>query len=341
MKKKVTIHDVAREAGVSPTAVSFAYNNPGQVGEATAKHILEVARRLGYAPSPIARAMISSRTRVIGLLTPMSISASFVSPFMPPFLQGIGSVCDANSLGFQIISPYQGSLEEATRRAPVDGYIVLGLNENHAEIAPLLHRQVPFVIVDGDATTVSEINVDDEGGAFAAAAYLLHHGHQDILILTFEQPAPGHQDDLFFGVGGRRLAGYQRAYQEYGQQLRPDQLVQAQTSIEGGSVAFRMVWESGRRPTALLAMSDGVALGAMAEAIRLGIRVPEDIEIIGFDDIPLAALSRPALSTVHQPIILKGQCAAELLVELLEGNPPPAKIRLETHLVLRDTTRPV
>lgn len=341
MKKRVTIHQVAKEAGVSPTAVSFAFNNPEQVGESTVRRILEVARQLGYFPNPIARAMISQRTGAIGLLVPMSISACFKSPFIPPFLQGIGSVCDAHSLSIQVISPYEGSLEEATRRAPVDGYIVLGLNEDHEEIEPLRQRQVHFVIVDGDARTVSEINVDDEGGAYSAASYLLRKGHQDILILTFEQPAAIHKNNVFFGVGGRRLAGYRRAYQEFGQQIRLEQLVQAQTSIDGGAAAFRSAWEAGRRPTALLAMSDAFALGAIAEARKLGVQVPADLEVIGFDDIPLSALSQPALSTVHQPIVLKGQRATELLVETLEEVHPPSKIKLDTHLILRDSTRHV
>ncbi|PZR96608.1 MAG: alanine racemase [Candidatus Chloroheliales bacterium] len=337
--KRTTITDVARAAGVSPTAVSFAFNNPEQLGAETTARIVAVAQELGYSPNPIARALLARRTGVIGILVPFTIAQSFANPFIAAFMQGVGEVCDEHSLGALIVSPLDGSLEQATRRAPVDGYIVLGLNENHSEVAPLLRRQMPLVIVDGDAETVSSVNVDDEAGAYAAAHHLLAKGHRDILIVTFQSPPADHASDVFYGVGGRRLAGYRRAFTNHGLPLRFDWLVQSLTSIEGGAAAFGVAWSAGLRPTSVLALSDAMALGVSLQANRLGLRIPQELEIIGFDDIPLAALVSPALSTVHQPIVEKGRIAANLLAEALESSRAAERVMLPTSLVLRDSTR--
>jgi alanine racemase len=339
--KHVTITQVARAAGVSPTAVSFAFNNPDQIGTKTAERIRAIAREMGYSPNPIARAMISRRTGVIGLLVPLSIESAFINPFIAAFLQGVGSVCDAHSYSVLVVSPYEGSLEEATRRAPVDAYIVLGLNERHEDIDPLRRRRVPFVVVDGDADQVSSINVDDEGGAYAAAAHLLAKGHRDFLILVFDKPHSDHIRDAFFGVGGRRLDGYRRAFNDFGLELPLDRVVQCATSMDGGAQAFRRAWETGLRPTAVLSMSDVKAMGVIRETRCLGVRVPEDLEIIGFDNVPLAALVQPALSTVAQPDVEKGHRAAELLIAALDSETPqpPEKVVFETRLLLRETTR--
>jgi alanine racemase len=339
--KRATIADVAKAAGVSPTTVSFTFNNPERVGQETAERILAAARELGYSPNPIARAQRYQRTNVLGILVPFTISASFANPFVAAFMQGVGAVCDELSLGALIVSPFEGSLEEAIKRAPVDGYIVLGLDEAHAEISPLRRRGVPLVIVDGDARTVSSVNVDDAGGAYEAASHLLGKGHKDILTITFQSPAPLllHESNVFYGVGGRRLAGYERAFADHGLKLHREQMVQALTSIEGGAAAFGAAWSQGRRPRAVLAVSDAMAIGAIKAATRLGLHVPEDIEVIGFDDVPLAELTQPMLSTVHQPIVEKGQIAARLLVAALDGKGSPEQVQLPTKLVLRGSTR--
>lgn len=339
ISRRVTINQVAEKAGVSPTSVSFAYNNPEQISPATVERILTVAHELGYSPNPIARAMISRRTGVIGVLVPFNISATFANPFISHFMEGVGSVCDQHSLNALIVSPFEESLEEAARRAPVDGYLVLGLDEIHSEIEPLRRRQMPFVIVDGDAETVSEINADDEGGAYAAAQHLLVKGHRDILIVTFQPPASSHLDDVYYGVGGRRLAGYQGAFNAHDLELRFDWIVPSFTSYEGGAAAFSQAWKDGFRPTAVLALSDAMAIGVVQAAKQLGLDVPGDLEVIGFDDIALSRLVYPSLSTVQQPIIEKGRLAAEQLIATLGGNNEIKKIRLPTTLVLRESTR--
>jgi len=196
---------------------------------------------------------------------------------------------------------------------------------------------VPFVVVDGDAETASSVNVDDEGGAHAAAEFLLERGHHEVLVLTFHAPPDELDKDL--GVRGRRLRGYRRAFVERGLSLDDDAVVRTFVTLAGGDTAFAQAWATGARPTAVLAASDIMAIGAMRAAKRLGLRVPGDLEVIGFDDIPLAAASDPALSTVHQPITEKGRVATRLLIRELDEGGPRERIVLPTELLLRDSTR--
>lgn len=336
----MTIADVARRAGVSPTAVSFAFHRPAQLSHETTERIMAAVAELGYAPSPFARALVSRQVGTVGVLMPQDIGQVFENPFFAGFLQGVGSACAEHERSLLVVGTSANlALDQVIAQAPVDGFIIVGLDERHAEVAPLRRRGMPFVIVDGDAETVASVNVDDEGGAHAAAAELLERGHRDVLVLTFETPY-GHLEDPYHGVGGRRLHGYQRAFRERDLPWRDGWLVPTVSSFGGGGAAFSDTWQAGLRPTAVIAVSDMAAIGAIAAAREMGIRVPEDLEVIGFDDLPVAALCHPPLSTVRQPIVEKGRLAAELLLDAIADRSTPDPVVLPTELVLRGTTRP-
>lgn len=337
-RRRTTIHDVARAADVSTAAVSQAFNAPSRLRPETVERIRRVARELGYAPNPHARALHSRRVGVIGVLVPQAVEHIFANPFFAAFFSGIGMTTDEWGVGLLTVSPVGTSLERAVAAAPVDGFIIVGLDEDHEEVAPLRTRGVPFVIVDGDAREASSVNADDEGGAHAAAAFLLDQGHEDLCVLGFEH-TDGHAGDPRYGVGGRRHRGVVRAFEERGRTWSDALLVPTAASFQGGEASVARLLDAGRRPTAIIAVSDAMAIGALRAVEARGIRVPEEVEIIGFDDIPQSSLMHPALSTVHQPIVEKGRLAAELLIADTEERGEAQKILLPTRLVVRDTTR--
>src|SRR5438874_4201635 len=335
--RRVTLQNAPAHAGASTAAASDAFNDPERLRATTVTRILDAARELGYAPNPHARALHSQRVGVLGVLFPQPIATVFANPFFASFLEGIGSVTDERGIGLLTVTPVGGSLERAIAAAPVDGVVIIGLDERNADVAPLRKRGVPFVVVDGDAETASSVNVDDEGGAHAAAEFLLERGHREVLALTFHAPPAELDKDL--GVRGRRLRGYRRAFVDHGLSLDDGAIVRTFVTLAGGDTAFAQAWATRARPTAVPAASDIMAIGAMRAAKSLGLRVPGDLEVIGFDDIPTAAASDPALSTIHQPITEKGRVATRLLIRELDEARPRERIALPTELLLREPTR--
>lgn len=335
---KVRIEAVAQKAGVSPTAVSFAFNNPYRLNAQTVERILDAAHELGYTPNPHARALLAKSIGVIGILTPQSLPSIFANPFFAAFHEGVGHVCDQHNLSLLTLSSVSGSLAQASANAPVDGLIVVGLDEPHPEIDLLHRRKMPFVIVDGDASVAPSVNVDDESGAYAAAAFLLEAGHRDIACLTFELDYSTTHHDKIYGVGQRRLDGYKRAFADYRASWRDEYLLPTVASAAAGAEAFHRLWQQENPPTAILAVADIMAIGVLQAAVASGLRVPDDLAVIGYDDIPLAAWTTPALTTVHQPIIEKGEIATQQLLARIAGEiPAELKIQLPTTLVIRQS----
>jgi DNA-binding LacI/PurR family transcriptional regulator len=336
--KRVTINDVAKRAEVSPTSVSFAFNKPEVLSERTVERILSAAQELGYAPSPVARAMSNRKLDVIGVLAPKLVSAIFGDPYYCEFLRGVGMACDKHNLDLLILSSMNGSIEDALSRAIVDGFVINAFNDSQAEIAFLRKRGVPHVIVDGSSEHAPTINIADESGSHQAAAHLLAKGHTDILTFAFDTDLKD-DGDGFVGISETRLAGHRRAYAEAGVAWMPEAAVACDNSPDGGERAFLAALDEGRRPTAALAFSDAIARGIVAGAQKRGLRVPDDLEVIGFDDLALASVIRPTLSTVHQPILEKGARAVEAVIAAMKGNPAVEHVVLPTRLVLRETTR--
>jgi len=341
-QRRPRIDDVARKAGVSKTAVSFAFNRPDRLNPDTASRILDVAKALGYRPNPVARMLTQRRTMSIGLMTPHALSTAFANPFFGTLAEGIALVAEPAGYALHFISPDRGSLGRALDRATVDGLVVIGLPARHPDLDRLLDAGLPMVLVDSAAMPdVPSVSVDDEGGAYQAASHLLSLGHRDVLIVAIAPQAP-YPPDQSHGVGPDRLRGYDRAFCEHGVAFPENRLISAESTIEGGSAAFRDVWAQGLRPTAILAMSDAIAIGALAAAASLGVHVPDDLSVVGFDDIDISAITNPPLTTVHQPIRGKGEAAMRLLLAILDG----ADVRaaesglLETRLVVRASTGP-
>jgi alanine racemase len=343
------IADVAREAGVSKTAVSFAFINPDRLSTGTASRIREIADSLGYRPHPVARMLTQRQTMTVGVLTPQALAVIFSNPFFPLFSEGVAHVAEELGYGLHFISPLRGSLASALSRATVDGVVAIGLSAAHPEVEQIRGEGLPMVLVDSeDLPEHSSVVVDDGSGARSAAEHLLELGHRDILVVAVEGPQDGEVEPVAAGSGsegvtGRRLGGYRAAFVAAGLELAPEAVVAGRASIEGGASAFQQAWSHGLRPSAVLGMSDAMAIGAMGAARELGLRVPDDLSVVGFDDVDLAAHVDPALTTVHQPIRQKGSDAVRLLLAEVERRDAGRRehLRLATRLVIRGSTGPV
>jgi DNA-binding LacI/PurR family transcriptional regulator len=288
--------------------------------------------------------MLTQReTMTIGLLTPQALTVIFSNPFFALFSEGVADAAEGAGYELQFISPLNGSLALAMGRTTVDGVVAIGLSANHPEVEQVRRSGLPMVLVDADDVPGhSSVVVDDIAGAREAAEHLIGLGHRDVLIIAVERAQSVNGKDRITGVAERRLAGYQAAFEAVGSARPAEWIVAERASIEGGAAAFREAWARGLRPTAVLAMSDATAIGAMSAARELGVRVPRDLSVVGFDDIDLAGHLDPPLTTVHQPIRQKGAEAVRLLLAEVEqrDDDRPHHRRLETRLIVRGSTGP-
>ena len=331
---RVTIADVASAAGVSKTAVSFAFNNPERLGQSTLERVLGVAQDLGYTPHPAARALSMRRSGTMGVLIPQRLSIVFANPFVSELIQGLGELCEEHDLTLLLVPPLDGSLEGAIRQASVDGFISLGLSPDDPALEVLDRLGIPTVLVDSDGSPGHPaVNVDDVGGAEAAAQHLLALGHRRLAIIVLP---PTRAQVRNTPTAARRLAGYRAAIERAG--APPPPTVTAGISVAAGQRAFAGLPKGNRRPTAVLAMSDMAAIGVMSGAQAAGLRVPDDLSVVGYDDLPIAAWTNPSLTTVRQPIVDKGRVAARLLIRRMNGKAIDSPSPLRTVLVVRDST---
>jgi LacI family transcriptional regulator len=227
-------------------------------------------------------------------------------------------------------------------RATVDGVVAIGLSDRHPEVEHIRSAGLPIVLVDSTALPDhGSVEIDDVGGARAAAEHILALGHRDVLVLGVEPPAPGGPEPD--GVTSRRLRGYREAFAQAGCPIPDENVVVGPASIVGGLTLTDRSWGDGLRFTAVLAMSDAMAIGAMRALRERGLDVPDDVSVVGFDDIDLAPHVDPALTTVHQPIRRKGEEAVRLLLSVVERRDlaPSEHRRLETRLIVRASTGPV
>jgi len=339
---KITIKDIAEKAGVSPTAVSFAFNYPERLPEDTVERILFIAKEMRYIPNPVARSMISGHVGTLGVILPMPLHEIMLSPFLSEFLLGVSEVCDAEGLAIMIIPPSRKNFQEAINKAMVDGFISLGVDTNSPEMEIIEQRGIPFLTVDSEPIEgYPAINVDDEGGAYTGAKYILECGHRNITIVSMESETPM-QYWKYPGVLKSRINGYLRALGEFslgidGQFIT---LIESQNSMEGGQKAFDRIWNSTNHPTAVITMSDLIAFGIISAAHKMNVMIPNELSILGFDDLQFSSMITPPLTTIHQPIYEKGKLAAEMLVNKINGI-ELQHIVLQTNLIIRESVSSV
>jgi DNA-binding LacI/PurR family transcriptional regulator len=342
-----TLLDVARAAGVSRTTVSNAFNRPDQLSAELRDRVLEIAKDLGYpGPNPMARILRTGKAGAIGLVFPDHLIHALTDPATLGLVQGIAQVCDVEETGLLMLSAIdEDAAGRTVAQAAVDGFIIHCLIAEPAVIDSVLGRGVPVVAVEhGGAVKAPSVDLEERAGARAAAEHLLALGHRRFGILSLDT-RPGdyvgpldaaRRAEAVYGTTLDRLAGYEAALAAAG----IDPAAVAITEVpcyqpQRATASVGQLLARPERPTALLAMSDMLALAAIEAARAQGLSVPRDLSVVGFDDVPRAA--EAGLTTVRQPLVEKGRIAAEILF----GRRPGAqRIMLPTELVVRGTTAP-
>jgi DNA-binding LacI/PurR family transcriptional regulator len=330
---KVTLMTVARAVGVSPTTVSNAYNRPHKLTPALRERILGAARDLGYpGPNPAARSLRRGRAGSIGLLFGEALTYAFQDPGAVEFLRGLAEGTARHNTVLQLIAALDADRREGASllaNAIVDGLVVWTLPDRHPLLRLARERNIPLVThgsprLDG----VPFVGIDDRAAARAAAEHLLQLGHRSLAVVSFPfgpSRRARHRDPAKIGRPGyrvtrERLAGYQAAANAATPQPAALDIYEvAVNSRDQGHRAALVLLQATPRPTAVLAMSDELAIGVLAAARELDRRVPHDVSVLGWDDSSSACASDPALTTVSQSLHDQGRTCARLLISATRG----------------------
>jgi DNA-binding LacI/PurR family transcriptional regulator len=335
---------VAERAGVSVGSASQAFGRPELVSDDVRKKVLEAAEALGYpGPDPVARRLRTGRAGAIGLIFAERLGYPFTDPAAPAFLRGIARGMEETPTGLLLVpdSRYREEAARVVREAAVDGFIVYSTPQNDPRFEAALGRRLPIVTVDQPRGAETPfVGIDDRGAARSAAEHLRELGHDRVGVLSFVTTLdPGASLEL--DLTNERLAGYEEGLGDAWdaglvRTVRPN-------APEPAREATLELLRSPSPPTAILAMSDILALGVLEAATELEVQVPEQLSVVGFDDGPVAEHASPSLTTVAQPQEEKGQVAAQWLLEDVERGASPARGReeiLPTELVVRASTAP-
>jgi DNA-binding LacI/PurR family transcriptional regulator len=351
---RVTLLALARDLGVSRATVSNAYNRPDQLSPALRARILDRAAELGFpGPDPVARGLRRGRVGAVGVLVDEGLSYAFSDPTAVLFLDGLARELQADGLGLLLhAAPGEGTGDLApVRNAAVDAWVVQSLPDGHPAVAAARSHGRPLVVLDQPALPgVPVVGIDEEAGTAAAVGHLLGLGHRRLAVLSMplradrrEGPADlTRQRAARYQVIARRLAGAAATVTDAGLDWSripvwecpandPDAGARGAAALLGAAV----------RPTAVVAFSDQLALGALRTATGAGLSVPGQLSIVGFDDSPTARSTVPPLTTVAQPLRDRGRAVGALVRALLAGEPVTSPEPYEVRLVVRGSTGPV
>ncbi|GIF63022.1 LacI family transcriptional regulator [Asanoa ishikariensis] len=326
------IGQVAQLAGVSATTVSHALNGRRPVSAQTRQRIMDAIEELGYRPNVVARGLRAGRSLTIGLVIP-----DITNPFYPVLARGVQDVL--GPAGYDEIITNTNGVRDLERAAldkmisrQVDGVAFAVFNTHTDDLQPVIDAQIPVVRLGGRQTQpgVDLVHSDDEGGARDAVRYLIHNGYRRIAFIC----GPAAE-----GPAAERVAGYRAALAEAGVGPQQNLLVHTDFSRAGGAHGVERLIRQRKRPDAVLCANDMMAIGALDAARERGLRVPEDLAVMGFDDIDAASLVTPQLTTIANPAREIGVACARLLLDRINGVAgPPREIVIPTQLVRRQST---
>ncbi len=327
--RRVTLRDVALEAGVSIKTASRVVNRESTVNAAMADRVEDAVERLDYRPNELARSLKGRRSRTIGL-----IIADISNPFMATCAQAIEGVAREHGHALILCDSHadlrmEGTYVELLTQRQVDGLLLVPAHGRNIRLKTEQRAGLPVVTLDAPAEGLraDKVLVQNRAGAREATEHLIGHGHERIAFVG---------DERRFYTARKRLEGYKQALKSAN--LKPLHSMGAH-SIELGEQMTKRILDTTERPTALFAANILTAVGALRATEHLGLRVPEDVAMIGFDDFELAPVLRPRFTLVHQPAAELGRRAAEMLFDRLDGedDPDPRHLVLPTELVVRES----
>lgn len=306
----ITIRDVALKAGVSIKTVSRVINNQGEISEATRRHVQAAITELGYRPNALARGLISGKTLSVGLIIPQ-----ISDPFFPEVVQGVESVARRHGYSVFLCNTDEDPQQEleyvavlATKQ--VDGIILCGSRLNAEQLSQVAAHHRVAILTSRTPTGAAIISIPGETGLFAMTAHLIGLGHRDVGHVGWQ-----------LGDEMERAEGYLRAMREH--ELAFDQRWMAfmpQVSVEAGRAAAWQLLAQAPELTAITCYNDLTAVGALQACAESGRRVPDDVAVVGFDDIPLASLVTPALTTMRVPRHHLGEMVMDLLLRVIAAD---------------------
>jgi len=317
-----TVRDVADEAGVSVATVSRVFNDSDRVREATRQRVLDAARALDYVPNEAARTLTTQKTKTIGVLLP-----DMHGEFFAQVIRGLDHT--AQEHGYHLLVSSSHGLEDEIRtmmsalRGRVDGLVVMWPHEHASFLDALTTDALLLLNASDEVSGVPALGVDNRGGAFEAVAHLADHGHER--IATFTGPPTNFE-------ARQRLSGYRDAVREMGIAHDNELELTGDFRRETGEALVDDLLALSPRPTALFAANDAMAIGALRGLREAGVSVPDDIAVMGFDDIPTARYVTPPLSTMRVPMRELGRRAMQRMLALLRDSTPRSDdmLRFET-----------
>ncbi len=331
--KTTTIRDIALEAGVSIATVSKVINQGTKgMSEKTRLKILEIAQRLNYHPNLQARGLVSKHPESIGIIIPRDAQTVFTNPYFAEILKGIAET-SRESRQYLVFSinggePYtQMYLERLAA-----GVIVLGHRLNDPQIEEAAKIKIPMVLIPGLLTEndIPSLDVDNVNGALQAVDHLAALGHRRISFLIGPATLKYHFE---------RLSGYMQGLEKNGLPVNKDLVVEFNGTQEGGYLAMKKLLSTESHPTAVLVINDYSAMGAIQAAKELGSRIPQDVSVVGFGDVPFSSMITPGLTTVREPFHKLGNEAVVMLLRLIRGKRLSKKhMILPVELVVRGST---
>lgn len=329
--KRITIEDVARAAGVSRQTVSRAMNDKGEISPETKERVMRAVQQLGYRPNRLAQGMVTRRTYTVGL-----VLGNIINPFFPEVTRGVQDVAQANGYNvFLCNTDDRGDIELQELRSlaaqGVDGIILFSHHASDEELRSFADDYRPIVLINRvfSHPHISLLIVDNYRGAQLAAEYLIKHHHTHLGMIT---------DDSSGYLTSRRVSGFKQTILEHELPFSENQIVPAKSNLEGGYQATHRLLDQHPATTAIFAFNDLMAVGAIRSCLERGLRVPEDIAIIGFDDIQFASMTNPSLTTIRVDKYALGQKAMLRVIEMIEDpetNFP--RLDMKPELIVRES----